>query len=159
MKGAAQQLYEVGRAHALSGNHLYGFALEYAKRHDIEDAEKFAFNGTFSLSTYYLLGLGIELLLKAAYVALGGDPADKHLRAAIGHDLRKAWDRAVGLGFESKAPRLEGIVDTLSEPYKMHFFRYQHPEQMGLPLVTEVVEALEVLDAEVQALIDNLPNQ
>lgn len=155
-KDAAEALYTLGRAHSLSGNHLFAKALDYASEQELPDPDHFAFNGTFSLSTYYLLGLGIELLLKAAYVASGGESDDKHLQNAIGHDLQKALDRAREMGFETNAPRLNGIVETLRKPYKRHFFRYTKPAEMGLPIVPEIVEALVVLDEEVEALIVGL---
>jgi len=143
---AAGALYTLGRAHALSGNHLYAAALDYAVDEGIPDPDHFAFNGTFSLSTYYLLGLGIELLLKAAYVASGGQHDDKHLRNAIGHDLKVALEHARNQGFESAAPRLADIIEVLNEPYTKHFFRYSRPEAMGLPVVPEIVEALGFVD-------------
>ncbi|QIG54879.1 hypothetical protein G6N82_12590 [Altererythrobacter sp. BO-6] len=155
-KEVAEALYQLGRAHSLSGNHLFAKAIDYAIEQKIPDPDHFAFNGTFSLSTYYLLGLGIELLVKAAYVASGGESDDKHLRNAIGHDLQKALEQARSVGFETNAPRLNGIVGSLSEPYKQHFFRYAKPTEMGLPIVPEVVEALVVLDEEVEALIGSL---
>ena len=155
-KETAEALYTLGRAHSLAGNHLFAKALDYADEQDLPDPDQFAFNGTFSLSTYYLLGLGIELLLKAAYVASGGESDDKHLQDAIGHDLQAALNRAREMGFKTNAPKLNGIVETLREPYKRHFFRYAKPAKMGLPIVPEVVEALVVLDQEVEALIDGL---
>lgn len=149
----AEALYRLGRAHALSGNHLYAKAIDYAQEEKIPDPDHFAFNGTFSLSTYYLLGLGIELLLKAAYVASGGQHEDKHLRNAIGHDLKAALEHAKGQGFDSAAPRLADIIDVLNEPYTRHFLRYSNPQTMGLPVVPEVIEALVVLEQEVEALV------
>lgn len=150
----AESLYNLGRAHALSGNHLYAKALDYAIEQALPDPDDFAFNGTFSLSTYYLLSLGIELYLKAAYVASGGNSDERHLRSAIGHDLGKALARAGEMGFVSQAPRLEGIISVLDQPYREHFFRYSHPETFGLPIVPEIVQATEVLDVEVRASLD-----
>ncbi|WP_155644925.1 hypothetical protein [Erythrobacter donghaensis] len=148
-----EALYNLGRAHALSGNHLYAKALDYALEQELPDPDHFAFNGTFSLSTYYLLCLGTELLLKAAYVASGGNHEDKHLRNAIGHDLKSALEHAHEQGFASAAPRLHDIIDVLNEPYTRHFFRYSSPQTMGLPALPEFVEALVVLEQEVEALL------
>ena len=147
----ARQLFESGRAHALASDLLYRSAILHAEQEQIEDIERFAFNGTFSLSTHYLLGLGLELMLKAAMVASGGPSDEKSLRA-IGHDLVKALDSAEAAGFNSEAPNLRGIVDVMSEPFKEHWFRYGRPNNFELPgNWIQVVEALEVLDAELGA--------
>ena len=150
----AEALYNLGKAHALSGNHLFAKALDYAVEQELPDPDHFAFNGTFSLSTYYLLCLGTELLLKAAYVASGGNHEDRHLRNAIGHDLKAALQHAEERGFASAAPRLHDIIDVLNEPYTRHFFRYSNPQTMGLPIVPEIVESLVVLEEEVEALVN-----
>jgi len=90
-------------------------------------------------------------MLKAAIVACGGPSDDKFLRE-IGHDLVEAFEVAQTYGFRSEAPRLRAILDVMREPYKAHWLRYSRPDQFGLPGdFVQVVEALEALDAEVQA--------
>jgi hypothetical protein len=69
---------------------LYVSAIRHAEERGIKDPERFASNGQFSLSIHYLVGLGFELMLKAAYVLHGGEADDEHLRRAIGHDLLRA---------------------------------------------------------------------
>lgn len=147
----ARQLFETGRAHALASVLLYRSALLEGVERGIEDPEHFAFNGTYSLSTHYLLGLGLELMLKAAIVAWGGPSDDKSLRE-IGHDLIKALDLAEEAGFNSAAPNLRDILNVLHEPFKQHWFRYGRPDEFGLPGdFAQVVATLEVLDEELRA--------
>ena len=147
----AQSLYETARAHALSSDLLYQASLQYALDHNKPDPDQFAFNGTFSLSIFYLIGLGLELFLKAA-IALHDKDADlKFLKNEIGHDLVKALDAAEARGFAPEAPNLRAITENLREPYLMHHFRYERPEQMPLPDIAQVIEMFAVLDEEYEA--------
>lgn len=147
----AQQLFETGRSHALASEFLYRSAVNDGEARNLPDPEKFAFNGTYSLSTHYLLGLGLELMLKAAIVAWGGTADERSLRE-IGHDLIRALDTAEGVGFRSAAPHLREILNVLQEPFKQHWFRYGRPEQFGLPGdFAQVVATLDVLDGELRA--------
>ena len=146
----ARQFFETGRSHALASDFLYRSAIADGENREIADPELFAFNGTYSLSTHYLLGLGLELMLKAAVVAWGGPSDEKFLRD-IGHDLIKALDAAEATGFKSEAPHLRDILSVLNEPFKQHWLRYQRPENFELPGdFTQVVAALEVLDEELR---------
>lgn len=149
----ARQLHETGRSHALASHELFKAALSYAEEHGIKDRELFAFNGTFSLSIHYLIGLGLELFLKAAYVAHGGQADAKHLRVAIGHDLLTALEMAKAQGFHSEAPHLDELVEHLREPHKAHFFRYDRPNEIALPDVDQTVKAFAVLDDELAAML------
>jgi len=148
----ARQLFETGRAHALASELLYRSAIiEGEGREDAPDPEHFAFNGTYSLSIHYLLGLGLELMLKSAIVAWGGPSEEKSLRD-VGHDLIKALDTAEAAGFESEAPNLREILMVLQKPYEQHWFRYDRPSKFALPGdFAQVVAALEVLDEELRA--------
>ena len=143
-----EELFESGRAHALTAAFLHEKSIEFAKVNGIEDAKQFAFNGTFSLSLHYLVGLGFELLLKSAYVKMGGDPNPAHLRNSIGHDLVKALDHAKGVGFNPDAKDLAEIVGYLSEPYKQHLFRYARPAEIALPNEKAIFGAFESLDQQ-----------
>ncbi|WP_309621299.1 hypothetical protein [Novosphingobium sp.] len=146
----ARTLFETGRSHALASDLLYRSALIEGAERDIADPENFAFNGTYSLSTQYLLGLGLELMLKAAIVAWSGQCDEKALRD-IGHDLVKAKEAAEAAGFKSEAPNLQEILNVLNEPFKQHWFRYGRPTKFKLPGdFTQVVAALDVLDAELR---------
>ncbi len=69
---SAANLYVTGRAHALAAQGLHRVALDFAHENALADPDHCAFNGTYSLSIFYLIGLGLELLLKAAYVHHGG---------------------------------------------------------------------------------------
>lgn len=146
----ARELFETGRAHAMSAHFLHKCALREAADRDLEDPELFAFNGIYSLSQHYLLGLGLELLVKAAIVAWGGPSDEKSLRA-IGHDLIAGLDAAEAAGFKSAAPSLRGLLNVLNEPYKAHWFRYGRPNEIPLPGdMKQVVETIAVLDEELQ---------
>ncbi|WP_417593069.1 hypothetical protein [Parasphingorhabdus sp.] len=151
----ALQLYETGRSHALASDLLYRSAIiEGQDRDDTSDPEHFAFNGTYSLSIHYLLGLGLELMLKSAIVAWGGRHDDKSLRD-VGHDLIKALDTAEAVGFESHAPNLRDLLKVLQEPFKQHWFRYGRPDDFPLPGdFAQVVATLEVLDEEIRVRLD-----
>jgi hypothetical protein len=82
----ARSLYRSAQSHALSGNLLYNAALAEALGENHHDPEASVFNGTYSLSIHYLIGLSLELYLKSAYVLRGGAADERSLRA-IGHDL------------------------------------------------------------------------
>ena len=146
----ARSLFESGRAHALSAHLLYRASIDAGHDQSVADPEHFAFNGTHSLSVHYLLGLGIELMLKAAICGWDGACDEKRLRE-IGHDLLATLDAAEVAGFHSSAPRLRDLLEVLQEPYKAHWFRYLHPEQFPLPGdFVQVVETLATLDDELR---------
>jgi hypothetical protein len=148
----AKSLYATERSHALSALQLDRAALDYAEANEIEDPKKFAFNGTFSLSVHYLLGLGLELMLKAAVVACDENVDAKYLQDKIRHDLIGALDEAEARGFHSAAPNLRELIGYLGEPYKKHWFRYERPEGMFLPDDFDQVQAiLKILDDELMA--------
>ena len=148
-KAVARNLYTDGRSRALAADRLYRAAIEDGQDKNLDDPESFAFNGPYSLSIYYLPCLGLELMLKAAYVASGGPYENKEL-LNIGHDLNEALNKAGEQGFHSKAPRLREIVNLLCEPYKAHNFRYDMPNELPLPDFVQMVEALAVLDNELE---------
>ena len=151
----AETLHQTGRAHALSADLLYRAAVAHAEAEELPDPELFAFNGTYSLSIHYLIGLGLELCLKAAFVAHGGDEDVRFLRNEIGHDLVRALDLAEDRGFSSEAPHLREIVQHLRDPYIAHYFRYDRPEAFPLPDIIQVMQAFETLDNELAALLEN----
>lgn len=153
-KALAHNLYTYGRSHALAADRLYRAAIEDGREKNLDDPESFAFNGPYSLSIYYLPCLGLELLLKAAYLVLGGPNENKEL-LRIGHDLNEALGKAEERGFRSNAPNLREIVDLLCEPYIAHNFRYDMPDELPLPDFMQMVEALQVLDDELKALCED----
>ena len=145
----ARSLYEGARAHALSGELLYNAVMKKAADEQHPDPAASAFNGTYSLSIHYLIGLSLELYLKSAYVLHGGAADDRSLRA-IGHRLVDALNAVEGQGFQSQAPNLREIAEHLNEPFSQHYFRYHRPEQMALPVVPDVYAAFQVLDDELK---------
>jgi hypothetical protein len=148
----AEQLHTAGKGHAWAACLLYRASLEYAGSQDLEDPEAFAFNGPASLSVHYLLGLGLELMLKAAVAGCDEGVDRAYLQNTIGHDLTKALDEAEAREFVSQAPHLKDLLELLREPYKQHWFRYERPTHMNLPGDFVQVEAtLEVLESELAA--------
>lgn len=157
MSDLATELYQSGRAHAGAACLLYRASIDYAKNDEgiqaHEDRITYAFNGPNSLSLHYLLGLGLELMLKAVIAELDPNADEKYLQNKIGHDLLKALDEAEKRGFKSEAQHLGAIVKLLQDPYKEHWFRYKRPAQIPLPgNFDEVVEMLKVFDPEVAAI-------
>lgn len=145
----AKALHQTGKAHAGASCLLYGSSLEHAENEGIEDAQRYAFNGPNSLSIQYLLGLGLELMLKSAIVAWDLSVDATYLQQTVGHDLTKALDEAEGRGFTSEAPNLRQLLEILRDPYKKHWFRYERPPQFNLPGdFDQVVETLTVLENE-----------
>jgi hypothetical protein len=148
--GFASALYRLGRTHGLSANLLHNAAVSVAENEEHPDPEGWAFNGPHSLSTFYLSCLSFELLLKAAYVAAGGN--EDQVRG-IGHDLTAAFTAATGVGFRSNAPELGNIIALLREPYLRHHFRYDIQTEIPLPVFDRIRETLDVLCADVGVLV------
>ena len=150
----AKELCHTGRSHAAASCLLYRATVEHAVVEGIEDTASHAFNGPNSLSIQYLLGLGLELMLKSAIVACDPDVDAKYLQNKVGHDLVGALDEAEKRGFVSEAPNLREILEVLRAPYKQHWFRYERPEQFQLPAdFDQIVEALPVLEEALQATL------
>lgn len=148
----AKELCHTGRSHAAASCLLYRATVEHAVDEGIEDTVSYAFNGPNSLSIQYLLGLGLELMLKSAIVAWDSNVDAKYLQNKVGHDLVGALDEAEKRGFASDAPNLREILEVLREPYKQHWFRYERPEQFQLPAdFDQIVETLTVLEEALQA--------
>lgn len=151
----AALLLRNGKEHAESACLLYRAAHDIAHAENIEDEEAFAFYGPYSLSVQYLLGLGLELMVKSAIVAWDAEADAKYLRNEVGHDLIAALDQAEARGFTSSAPNLRALLDVLREPYKQHWLRYERPDQFELPSsFDEIVPILETLYSEVRTKLD-----
>jgi hypothetical protein len=151
----AKLLFHTGRQHAGAACLLYRAAIQYAAEEGVGDPVSEGLNGPNSLSIQYLLGLGLELILKAAIVV--GDPTTdaRFLQFEVGHDLVKALDEAEKRGFASAAPHLRDIVTLLRDPFAKHWFRYQRPDQFKLPGdFDQVVQTLQVLEVEMDAALN-----
>lgn len=131
---------------------LHNASLERAVAEDHPDPDQFAFNGTYSLSVHYLVCLGLELYLKAAYVHHSGEGSHKALHA-IGHDLVAALDAAEKHGFECQVENIREIADLLRLPHLKHYFRYNIPAEMPLPEVGGVIAAIQIIDDQLQPLL------
>ena len=152
----AKILLENGAAHALAALVLFRASYDYGRKIGVaeEKIDDFAFNGTCSLSVHYLIGLGLELLLKAAYVAHGGDESDLHLRNEIGHDLEVALRKAQERGYQCQSDQLAELVGYMNRPYKNHVLRYNRPDGMFLPNDIEQVSALfDMLQSEIAQVL------
>lgn len=151
----ARLLFHTGRQHAGAACLLYRAAIDYAAEEGIEDTVSEAFNGPNSLSIQYLLGLGLELILKSAIVAHDPATSSEFLQFKVRHDIVRALDEAEKRGFVTAAPHLRDILDLMHDPYAGHWFRYQRPDQFKLPGdFDQVVETLKVLDAEMEATLN-----
>ncbi|KUO57313.1 MAG: hypothetical protein APF78_05235 [Sphingomonadales bacterium BRH_c3] len=153
-KELAQQLYQVGRSHALSAFQLYQAAIRYAEEHGLEDPEHFAFNGIFSLSTHYLLGLGLELMLKAAVCSVEAEISPNDLKR-LGHNLLDAVDRVERGGFEHDMAAVRNLAEIMQQPYLSHWLRYEHPDQFPLPGdLDQVQETFRLFDEALEAKLE-----
>ena len=153
-KELARQLYQVGRSHALSAFQLYDAAIRYAEEHGLDDPEHFAFNGTFSLSTHYLLGLGLELMLKSGVCLVDVEISPKDLKR-LGHNLLDAVDRIERSGFEYDMTAVRTLPEIMQQPYLSHWLRYDHPDQFPLPGdLAQVQETFRLFDEALEAKIE-----
>lgn len=149
----ARNLWNMGGGHALGAEAVIRHAEVWACDIGADDPERAVFNGKYSASIYLLLGYAFELLLKAAFVANGGDPGQLGPRG-IGHDLGAALNAAEERGFHSDAPHLRQIVELLRSPHREHQFRYGGMDEFPLPAnVSEVLASLHHLASELQALL------
>jgi hypothetical protein len=152
-KKLARNLWTMGGGHALGAEAVIRHAQDWARETGAEDQEKAVFNGKYSASIYLLLGYAFELLLKAAFIAHGGDP-DQLGPRGIGHDLAAALNAAEERGFQSSAPHLTQIVELLHPSHRAHQFRYGGMDEFPLPAnVDEVVASLHHLASELQNLL------
>lgn len=149
----ARNLWNMGGGHVIGAEAVVRRAQEWANEIKAEDPEKAVFNGKYSASIYLLLGYGLELLLKAAFVAHGGDPKQLGPRG-MGHDLGAALRAANERGFRSGAPHLTKMVELLQLPHREHQFRYGGMDEFDLPAdVDEVLANLTHLASELQVLL------
>lgn len=142
----AIDLFDAGKAHSLSCALLNDASEKWARENGISDCEEFAFNGTFSLSKHYLLSLGIELMLKSFIVYSSNDYTEKRIRDEIGHNLDRALSVALELGLPDEIPHLEFIIDTIKNPYRNHWFRYEMGNNYPMPnKFDQIVDCLSAL--------------
>jgi hypothetical protein len=131
---SAQSLAELGRADAVEFGH--------------PDPEKMAFNGRHSASLHLLVGFAFELLLKSAYVQLGGTRDIREL----GHDLVESLNEAEAAGFSFTTPHLRWIVERIRGAHLAHVFRYGGPDTMDLPDHNLTLACLDTLARETGAV-------
>lgn len=148
----AEGLYQTGKAHAEASCLLYKASIGQGEAEGADDLLKYAFNGPQSLSIQYLLGLGLELMLKSAIVAWDGEVDASYLQSKVGHDLVTALDEAEKRGLQPQDAYLRKVVEILREPYRRHWFRYERPQQMMLPSdFDQLVQMLAALEGQLAA--------
>ena len=148
----ARQLWTMGGGHALGAEAVVNRAYQWAEEINADEPEIAVFNGKYSAAIYLLLGYALELLIKSAYIAHGGE--QRELNRVLGHDLSAALDAAELRGFQSDAPNLREIVHLLREPHLAHQFRYGGMDQFPLPAnLDEVIASLHHLAFELQMLL------
>jgi hypothetical protein len=146
-----------GKAHGESACLLYRAARDAAHEEGIEDEETFAFSGPYSLSIQYLLGLGLELMIKAAIVAWDLTVDADQLQNTVRHDLVTGLDEAEARGYASQAENLRELLVALRKPYRQHWLRYERPAQFELPDdFDQIVPILTILYEEVRAKLDEI---
>jgi hypothetical protein len=101
---------------------LWGFAKDY-----LEAAKIVGTNPQLEISPprYYLLGHSAELALKSFLLAKGATLSE--LKHSIGHDLEKAWERAIEVGllqFISVPSEEESSLRLLNKTYKVKEHEY-----------------------------------
>jgi hypothetical protein len=96
--------------------------------------------------TYFLLAHSMELILKG-YCSSQGVSQAKLQR--LGHNLAKAYRKAVSAGYSPKDNRIEALSEWLSPFHEELDFRYRRPGQMKLPDFAES-------SAIVQSTIDEI---
>ena len=149
----ADDLWTRGTSHALSAKALTDQAIGEATAQGAQDASQLAFNGKYSVSIHLLIGYAFELLLKAEFLLLGGNP--ETLRMEIKHDLLQALDAAERSGFQSAISDLRWILQHIREPHHNHQFRYGGPDKIQMPGLETTLPALEVLAKEVGNHLQN----
>lgn len=99
---------------------------------------------------YFLFCHALELLLKAQLLATGGDQSELF---EIRHDLEKAYNRAVELGYRPADDRVRQIVIWLSELHKHHTFRYKETGYLIVPTAEDLIGTLQSMHREIEAAV------
>jgi hypothetical protein len=99
---------------------------------------------------YFLFCHAIELLLKAQLLATGGDQEELF---EIRHDLEKAYDRAVELGYSMADDRVKEIVIWLAPFHKYHTFRYRETGRVTVPTAEDLIEIVQSMHREIEATV------
>jgi HEPN domain-containing protein len=146
---AAHNLWSKGKGHVFGALAIDEAARQYAAEHEIEDVDQFVFSGHFSASLHFLIGFAAELLIKAAYILHGGDPAYAR-KPGVGHDLIKLLDAAEAQGFVAPDANTRDILEYLREPHLHHQFRYGMEDEVPMPDLKHTFPALQALSNYVQ---------
>ena len=136
LRTTPSNLFTVGKGYALAMKYIEPAMVAGDKR--------------VALPYSFLAAFSIELVLKAAILSQTGD--EDELRD-LGHDIEKAFDRAVQLGYRIPDPMIGLMVHKLGTYHRELTFRY-------LPDI-EVVELLEpdFLMSTLSRFIDEIEEQ
>jgi hypothetical protein len=99
---------------------------------------------------YFLFCHALELLLKAQILATG---ADQEELIKIGHDLGKAYSRAIELGYRPADDRATQIVVWLAPYHKDHTFRYKETGYLVVPTGEDLVTIFRSMHLEIEATV------
>ena len=140
-----EDLWHRGWGHAKAARALAAYSKAEAIDSGVDDIEHYLFNGPQSPSMHLLVGFSFELLLKVAMLLNGA--STKSVRS-VGHDLRKALNKAEQLGFVSRTPQLRFVVEGLREMHFKHHFRYGGAETVSMPGLKISLAVLETLSLQ-----------
>ena len=104
--------------------------------------------------TYYLYGHAIELALKSLRIYRGY--SEKDIRK-IGHNLKKAWDKAIREGLDSELENCTQIVQTIeliNPYYEEKELEYIFPGGKRYPFILHMHDAAEKLIYAVGKSVD-----
>jgi hypothetical protein len=99
---------------------------------------------------YFLFCHALELLLKAQILATGADQGELF---EIRHDLEKAYDRAIELGYTPADDRVKQIVVWLAPYHKDHTFRYKETGYLIVPTAEDLVTIFKSMHMEIEATV------
>lgn len=103
---------------------LYAGALNYVDGAQIIcQHPEFTGRDRLILPTHTLIGLAIEMLLKAVYLHKGGDPAILR-KPNTRHGLQQLRSLASSVGFDLAFPVINQIINHISDNYRKHEYRY-----------------------------------
>jgi HEPN domain-containing protein len=106
-------------------------------------AETLVRESQVKLPTYFLLSHALELTIKSYLAAHGVDADELHI---ISHDLQRAYDKSVGLGFQIEPDRAPKLIRLFSEFHKEQVFRYLTKRNRGLVVIRKLVDAADALE-------------
>lgn len=154
--GFAGDLFRRAYSSGLSACQLAHVAMAVAVARQDNNVEKSAFSGAHSPAIWFLAGFAFELFLKCAIVATGSNAAEIK---AIGHDLKKALEKAEEHGLKLKESTRFSI-DVANRAHNIRgdnglFFRYGGGESADVETVDAMMTSLNDLLSQSAPLVDH----